>query len=192
MTRLLSSILLLTLFSFIFIGCSSQENENKNKVEEELQEKSENQTSDKIDGEITDAEVTAFVTIYQKMYGLQQKFQMQAMQVVQQSDLSFEKYRAIAGSKQNPNQPNNEAFTDAEMTSFNNIENQLQNLETRILSESESFFIDENLSQERYNQIGETSQVDTVLQMRLRNESDRLRQQQMENMQQMKQNNNQN
>jgi hypothetical protein len=173
------TITTLTMFAllifFIMTNCQSDKENGKNETGENKQENLQPGTQDDIGqsaqtGEVSPAEVETFITIVQKLRPMQRKFQMQAAQLIQQSELGMQKYRAIAQSMQNPNAQGQQDFSQEDLDSYQQIAEKLEVVQQDLQAESEEIIKEEGLSAQRYQQIGQISRTDTVLQQRLRNE----------------------
>jgi hypothetical protein len=119
--------------------------------------------------DISSEEVSAFISASRKLRGQQQHMQLQAMKMIEESAIDLEKYKQIAKSQQNQ-KSGETAFTEEEMRAYNNISQDISELEKEARKKSELIIQNEGMKIERFRQIVQVVKQDTTLQKRMQTE----------------------
>jgi len=166
----ITCICFLTL-TFLF-GCQAKKEAGKQ--EEPNTQTTEQQLTQESPQDITvnDAEITQFIQIANKLQKSQQETRTESIQKIEDSKLGMQKYQQIAQAKRNPNDTTQlENFTDTELSDFDDLTQELREIQEKAGKSAEELVETEGMDVERYKEIAMAARRDTTLQQRLQEEA---------------------
>lgn len=116
--------------------------------------------------DVSDQELEAVVDIALQAQQIQQKMQMEMQQLVQDSDLSMQRFQMIYMSKQNPQMADSINVSAEEEKAFQALQPELQKLNTNAQQQIDAVVQESEITQQRLKQIQQAFQADQQLQQR--------------------------
>jgi hypothetical protein len=113
---------------------------------------------------ISDEELEKFIDIDMQLQPMQQQAQQEMVAKVEEKGMAVEKYQEIAQSQQ---QGDTAAFTDDELQSFNEINEDLSEIDSQLRQDVETKIEEEGVTMERYQEIAMAINQDPNLQQKL-------------------------
>lgn len=151
----------------IFIGCnqSSNENEREGDATEGMQPSMDQQMQQNPQAQdISDEELEKFVEIDMQLQPMQQQAQQEMIATVEGKGMEVERFQEIAQSQQ---QGNTADITENELQSFNEINEELSEIDNQLQQDMVAKIKEEGVAIERYQQIAMAVNQDQGLQQRL-------------------------
>lgn len=115
--------------------------------------------------DVTDEELTQFVSAMDHMQIINQSAQQEMIGAVQQGGMEVQRFSEIMQSQQDPNQPSN--ATTEEMEKYAAVNQSLEKIQIRAQQEMEKKITEAGLTLERYQQIGSMIRSSPELQQKL-------------------------
>lgn len=154
---------------FVFVGCqesgnNAQEGELAQDMQEapDMQNPQMPQSSEAMN--FSDEELEKFVDIDMQLQPMQQQAQQEMIATVEEKGMAVEKFQEIAQSQQ---QGDSTAFSSEEMQSFNEINEDLSEIDRQLREEVQAKIEEEGVSLERYQEIAMAVNQDPSLQQKL-------------------------
>ncbi|WPP50363.1 DUF4168 domain-containing protein [Catalinimonas niigatensis] len=155
---------------FIFVGCqesgkdSAQEGDATQDMQQapemdDLQMEQSPQASN-----ISEEELEKFVDIDMQLQPMQQQAQQEMIAKVEEKGMAVEKFQEIAQSQQ---QGDSTAFSSEELQNFNEINEDLSEIDSQLREEVQTKIEEEGVSIERYQEIAMAVNQDPSLQQKL-------------------------
>lgn len=117
--------------------------------------------------EVSDAELTKFAEVFQKMRMMNQEVQKEMMAVVQGEDLELQRFNEIHQANMDPNKE--VETTDEEDKKYKAIVAELEVMQPEFQKKMQKVVEDSGLSMQRYQQLAMALRSDAELQQRLQN-----------------------
>lgn len=115
--------------------------------------------------DVSDAELSKFADVYQKMRMMNQKAQQKMVQVVQDEGMDVERFNkvhmALTQGKEGVN------VTDKEKETHKAVMEKLEGMQAEFQKQMEDIITEQGLTPERYQQLAMALRTDTELQQRL-------------------------
>lgn len=115
--------------------------------------------------EVSDAELTQFAEVFQKMRMMNQEAQKDMMAVVQEEDFELKRFNEIHMAKMDPNKEIE--TTEEEDKKYKEVVAELEEMQPVIQKKMEEVISESDLSMERYQQLAMALRSDAELQKRL-------------------------
>ncbi|CAL67176.1 DUF4168 domain-containing protein [Christiangramia forsetii] len=115
--------------------------------------------------EVSDAELTQFADVFQKMRMMNQEAQKEMMTVVQEKNFELQRFNEIHQANMDPNKE--VETTDAEDKKYKAVVSQLEEMQPELQKKMQEVISESDLSMERYQQLAMALQSDASLQQRL-------------------------
>jgi len=115
--------------------------------------------------EVSDAELTEFAEVFQKMRMLNQQIQQEMMAVVQEKDFELQRFNEIHQAKIDPKK--DIETTDKEDKKYDAVVSELETIQPEFQQKMQTVIQDSDLSMERYQQLAMALRSDAELQKRL-------------------------
>lgn len=138
------------------------------------------------DIEVSDQEIQKFVDAAQQVQQLNMQMQQEVSKTVQDEGMETQRFNEIHRAQQSQQQGQAGA-SDEEMQQYQNILDQLEQMQTGAQEDMQKAIEDAGLSMQRYQQIARSAQQDTTLMKRLQEAMRKGMQRQMQQMQQQQQ-----
>lgn len=157
---------------FIFVGCqeSGKDSAREGDPTQDMQQTPEmddmqmQQSPEASNIDISEEELEKFVDIDMQLQPMQQQAQQEMIAKVEEKGMAVEKFQEIAQSQQ---QGDSTVFSSEELQSFNEINEDLSQIDTQLREEVQSKIEDEGVSIERYQEIAMAVNQDPNLQQKL-------------------------
>lgn len=115
--------------------------------------------------EVSDAELTQFAEVFQKMRMMNQEAQKEMMATVQEEDFELKRFNEIHQAKMGPNK---EVETSAEEDKkYKAVVSELEEMQPEFQKKMQAVITESDLSMERYQQLAMALRSDADLQQRL-------------------------
>ncbi|MCB7480781.1 DUF4168 domain-containing protein [Christiangramia sediminis] len=115
--------------------------------------------------EVSDAELTQFAEVFQKMRMMNQEAQKEMMATVQNEDFELERFNEIHQAEMDPNK---EVETSAEEDKkYKAVVSELEKMQPEFQKKMQAVITESDLSMERYQQLAMALRSDAELQQRL-------------------------
>lgn len=155
---------------FIFVGC--QDSSNQNEQEGNITQDGEQATGmedlqmeqSPVPNDISEEELEKFVAIDMQLQPMQQEAQQKMIATVEENGMAVEKFQEIAQSQQ---QGDTAAFSEAELQSFNEINEDLSEIDNQLRQEAQTKIEEEGVTIERYQEIAIALNQDPNLQQKI-------------------------
>lgn len=115
--------------------------------------------------EVSDAELTEFAEVFQKMRMLNQQIQQEMMAVVKEKDFELQRFNEIHQAKMDPEK--DIETTDKENKKYDAVVSELETIQPEFQQKMQTVIQDSDLSMERYQQLAMALRSDAELQKRL-------------------------
>lgn len=115
--------------------------------------------------EVSQAELTQFAEVFQKMRMLNQEAQKEMVEVIKDEGFELQRFNEIHQASMDPNKE--VELSDAEDAKYKAAVKELESMQPEFQKEMQSLIADSDLSMERYQQIAMALRADTELQKRL-------------------------
>jgi len=115
--------------------------------------------------EVSDAELTQFAEVFQKMRMMNQEAQKEMMAVVQSEDFELQRFNEIHQANIDPEKE--VETTEAEDKKYKAIVTELEEMQPALQKKMEDVISESDLSMERYQQLAMALRTDAELQQRL-------------------------
>lgn len=113
---------------------------------------------------ISDEELEKFVDIDMQLQPLQQQAQQEMIAKVEENGMAVEKFQEIAQSQQ---QGDTASYSEEELQSFNEINEDLSEIDSQLRQEAEAKMEEEGVTMQRYQEIAMAINQDPNLQQKL-------------------------
>ncbi|TRO65262.1 DUF4168 domain-containing protein [Christiangramia sabulilitoris] len=115
--------------------------------------------------EVSDAELTEFAEVFQKMRMMNQQVQQEMIAVVEERDLEIERFNEIHQAKMEDSKAIN--TTTEEEKKYQKVIAEIEEIQPVIQKKMQEVIEDSDLSMERYQQVAMALRSNTDLQLRL-------------------------
>ncbi len=115
--------------------------------------------------DVTDEELTQFMSAIGQMQVINQSAQQEMIGVVQQEGMEVQRFSEIMQSQQDPNQ--NANATSQEMEQYAAVNKSIEEVQIRVQQEMEEKIVESGLTLDRYQEIGAIVQSSPELQQKL-------------------------
>lgn len=115
--------------------------------------------------EVSDAELTEFAQVFQKMRMVNQEAQQKMIQVVQEEDFELQRFNEIHQAKMDPEKE--VETTEKEEEKYKVVVAELESMQPKFQQRIEDLIKESDLSMERYQQLAMALRTDPQLQQRL-------------------------
>lgn len=117
--------------------------------------------------EVSDAELTQFAEVFQKMRMMNQQVQKEMMAIVEAENLELQRFNEIHQANMDPNKEAD--TTDEEAKKYKAIVAELEVMQPEFQKKMQNVIEKSGLSMERYQQMAMALRTDAELQQRLQN-----------------------
>lgn len=167
--KILKGLLVFTLAISLLVSCGAKQEKKEEKTQAENPETVNLQPQVQEDIEVSDAEITKFISASNKLRSSQAQMRKKLMSIIQESDLGMQKYQTIAQAKRNPKDTTQaEKFTQEDLQAFDNLNKEIRQIQQE---NAEKIAKQEGIAFERFKTISSAARNDTILQKRLRAEA---------------------
>lgn len=115
--------------------------------------------------EVSDAELTQFAEVFQKMRMMNQEAQKEMMAVVQDEDFELKRFNEIHQAKMDPKKE--VETTEEEDEKYKEVVSELEEMQPKFQKKMQEVITESDLSMERYQQLAMALRSDAELQQRL-------------------------
>jgi len=115
--------------------------------------------------EVSDAELSQFADVFQKMRMMNQEAQKEMMAVIQEEDLELQRFNEIRQAKMDPEKE--VQTTDVENKKYKAVVSELEEMQPELQKKMQEVIAGSDLSMERYQQLAMALRSDAELQQRL-------------------------
>jgi len=115
--------------------------------------------------EVSDAELSQFADVFQKMRMMNQEAQKEMMAVIQEEDLELQRFNEIRQAKMDPEKE--VETTDVENKKYKAVVSELEEMQPELQKKMQEVIAGSDLSMERYQQLAMALRSDAELQQRL-------------------------
>lgn len=115
---------------------------------------------------VSDEELQKFVDTAQELRTIQQGIQSEVQQMVQEEDMTFQRFQQIMMSKQNPQMAQKIEVSDEEEAVIKEMEPKLQKIQQEANQQQMSAIQDNGLTPQRFQQIAQAVQSDPQMMQR--------------------------
>ncbi|MDX1585334.1 MAG: DUF4168 domain-containing protein [Balneolaceae bacterium] len=109
---------------------------------------------------VSDEELKKFVDTAQELRSIQQDIQSEVQSMVQEEDMTFQRFQQIMMSKQNPQMAQKIEVTDEEEATINEMQPKLAKIQQQANQQQMSAIQDNGLTPQRFQQIAQAVQSD--------------------------------
>ena len=115
---------------------------------------------------VSDKELKKFVDAAQELQTIQQNIQSEVQQMVQEEDMTFQRFQQIIMSKQNPQMAKKVQVTDEEEAVIKEMQPKLQKIQQEANQKQMTVIQDNGLTPQRFQQIAQAVQSDPQMMQR--------------------------
>ena len=115
---------------------------------------------------VSDKELKNFVDAAQELQTIQQNIQSEVQQMVQEEDMTFQRFQQIIMSKQNPQMAKKVQVTDEEEAVIKEMQPKLQKIQQEANQKQMTVIQDNGLTPQRFQQIAQAVQSDPQMMQR--------------------------